>query len=50
MEANQSNSRPLRSMAHAVRLPPVWFFLDNPITVTIHLLNLEEFTELLNGC
>ena len=37
-------------MAHAVRLPPVWPFLDNPITVTIHLLNLEEFTELLNRC
>jgi hypothetical protein len=50
MEANQSNSRSLRSMAHAGRLPPVWPFLDDPIAETLHLLNLEEFTELLNGC
>ena len=41
MEANQSNSRPL---------PPVWPFLDDPVAETLHLLNLKEFTELLNGC
>jgi hypothetical protein len=50
MEANQSNSHPLRSMAHVGRLPPVWHFLDDPVAETLHLLNLEEFTELLNGC
>jgi hypothetical protein len=50
MEANQSNSRPLRSMAYAGRLPPVWPFLDDPVAESLHLLNLEEFTELVNGC
>jgi hypothetical protein len=50
IEANQSTSRPLRSMAHAGRLPPVWPFLDDLVAETLHLLNLEEFTELLNGC
>jgi hypothetical protein len=24
--------------------------LDDPVAETLHLLNLEEFTELLNGC
>ena len=37
-------------MAHAGRLPLVWLFLDDPVAKTLHLLNLEEFTELLDGC
>jgi len=28
----------------------VWPFLDDPVAVTLHLLNLEELTKLLNGC
>jgi len=37
-------------MAYAGLLPPVWLFLDNPVAETLHFLNLEEFTELVNGC
>ena len=35
-------------MAHAGPLPPIWDPLD--CQPTLHLLNLEEFTDLLNGC
>ena len=37
-------------MAYAGRLPPVWPFLHDPVAETLHLLNLEEFTELVIGC
>ena len=31
-------------------LPLVWPFLDDPVAETLYPLNLEELTELLNGC
>ena len=39
-------------IAHAGSLPPIWDLLDcaQPQVETLHLLNLEEFTDLLNGC
>ena len=38
-------------MAHAGPLPPIWYLLDClPTHETLHLLNLEEFTDLVNGC
>jgi len=33
-------------MAHAGLLPPIWDFLDKPFAETLHLLSLEEFTEM----
>ena len=42
----------LLHMAHAGPLPPIWDLLDceQPQLETLHLLNLEEFTDLVNGC
>ena len=39
-------------MAHAGPLPPFWDLLDcmQPQLETLHPLNLEEFTDLVNGC
>ena len=38
-------------MAHAGPLPPILDLLDcQPQVETLHLLNLEEFTDLVNGC
>jgi len=38
-------------MAHTGPLPPIWDLLDRqPSAETLHLLNLVEFTDLLNGC
>ena len=38
-------------MAHTGPLPPIWDLLDlQPSAETLHLLNLVEFTDLLNGC
>jgi hypothetical protein len=37
-------------MAHTGSLPPIWDLLDlQPSTETLHLLNLVEFTDLLNA-
>ena len=37
--------------AHASPLPPIWDLLDcQPQVETLHFLNLEEFTDLVNGC
>ena len=39
------------NMAHAGPLPPIWDLLDcQPHVETLHLLNIEEFTDLVNGC
>ena len=41
----------LLHMAHVGPLPPIWDLLDcQPTVETFHLLNLEEFTDLVNGC
>ena len=38
-------------MAHTGPLSPIWDLLDlQPSAETLHLLNLVEFTDLLNGC
>jgi hypothetical protein len=38
-------------MAHTGSLPLIWDLLDlQPSAETLHLLNLVEFTDLLNGC
>ena len=38
-------------MSHTGPLPPIWDLLDlQPSAETLHLLNLVEFTDLLNGC
>ena len=37
-------------MAHAGPLPPIWDLLDCQPHVDLHLLSLEEFTDLINGC
>ena len=38
-------------MAHTGPFPPIWDLLDlQPSAETLHLLNLVEFTDLLNGC
>ena len=38
-------------MAHTGPLPPIWDLLDlQPSAEILHLLNLVEFTDLLNGC
>jgi hypothetical protein len=38
-------------MAHTGPLPPIWDLLDlQPSAETLQLLNLVEFTDLLNGC
>ena len=40
-----------QQMAHTGPLPPIWNLLDlQPAAETLHLLNLVEFTDLLNGC
>ena len=40
-----------QQMAHTDPLPPIWDLLDlQPAAETLHLLNLVEFTDLLNGC
>lgn len=39
------------NMAHAGQLPPLWPFLENPTKETLHIINLEAFTEKVNdGC
>ena len=38
------------TMAHAGPLRPIWDIRDYPVMETLHLLSLEDFTELLNGC
>ena len=31
-------------------LPPIWDFLDKRSNETLHLLRLEEFADIVNGC
>jgi len=31
-------------------MPPIWDLLDKLSNGTLHLLSLEEFTEIMNGC
>ena len=38
-------------MVHVGPLSPLWLLLDcQPTVETLHLLNLEEFADLINGC
>ena len=37
-------------MAHTDQLPPLWPFFDDLTNETFHLIILEEFTEMVNGC
>lgn len=50
MDADRVLSFARVNMAHADQLPPLWSFFDDPTNETFHLINLEEFTEMVNGC
>ena len=49
--ADETLSMAWLHMAHAGPLPLIWDLLDRlPPDETLHLLNLEEFTDVVNGC
>ena len=49
--ADETPTMALLYMAHVGPLPPIWDLLDcQPTVETLHLLKLEEFTDLINEC
>ena len=45
--ASETPSLAMIHMAHYGPLPPIWDFLDKCSSETLHLLSLEEFTDIV---